>query len=372
VPLVAALLLVGLLAVPLTSYVRYISQPSSLPLSIRSIEWVRTHHGAWFVSTVERYYYSWTAPKKGGPALTALPHVGAGVAVAKVRHNVVAYLPPPIAPVVTPALKGEGVWRSTGALIGGAPPLLVTVFRPEPAYPRLLASVAWINTRLTQLALYPGRYQPPAGSPRGPMEVPQDQRRRLLATFNSGFQFADAHGGFVVNGHVYEPLIAGQGTLVMYRDGRVDVLSWSGGSSPGADVVLARQNLPLIVSAGQPNPKLGVARLWGATLGNAVRVWRSGVGIDARGNLIYLAAPSQTAASLAAALIHAGAVRAIELDINAEWPSFITYAQPGARSPQKLVPNVMQPATRYLTPDDRDFFAVFVRAAGAGFAVPFR
>src|SRR5450756_2927632 len=162
------------------------------------------------------------------------------------------------------------------------------------------------------------------------MQAPQGQRWRLLATFNSGFQFADAHGGFVVNGRTYEPLVAGQGTLVMYRDGHVDVLSWHGGTTAGPDVVVARQNLPLIVSDAQPNAKLGVPNLWGATLGNAVRVWRSGIGVDARGNLIYLAAPEQTAASLARALIHAGAVRAIELDINAEWSSFITYPRAGA------------------------------------------
>jgi len=67
--------------------------------------------------------------------------------------------------------------------------------------------------------------------------------------------------------------------------------------------VVARQNLPLIVSDAHPNAKLGVPSLWGATLGNAVRVWRSGIGVDARGNLISLAAPEQTAASLARALI---------------------------------------------------------------------
>ena len=66
------------------------------------------------------------------------------------------------------------------------------------------------------------------------------------------------------------------------------------------------------------------------TLGNAIRVWRSGVGIDRRGNLIYAAANDQTVGSLAAILIHAGAVRAMELDINTYWTSFITYRHPGA------------------------------------------
>ncbi|MBV9716904.1 MAG: hypothetical protein JOZ64_16130, partial [Solirubrobacterales bacterium] len=62
--------------------------------------------------------------------------------------------------------------------------------------------------------------------------------------------------------------------------------------------------------------------MWGATLGNAVRVWHSGVGLDARGNLLYGAADDQTAASLAEILQRAGAVRAMELDINSEWVTF--------------------------------------------------
>ena len=54
-------------------------------------------------------------------------------------------------------------------------------------------------------------------------------------------------------------------------------------------------------------------------------MWRSGVGVDRHGNLIYAAANDQTVGSLAAIIIRAGAVRAMELDINAYWTSFITY-----------------------------------------------
>jgi hypothetical protein len=37
----------------------------------------------------------------------------------------------------------------------------------------------------------------------------------------------------------------------------------------------------------------------------------------------------------------------------------------------KIVPNVQQPATRYLVPDDRDFFAVYRRLSGP-VTVPFK
>ena len=90
-------------------------------------------------------------------------------------------------------------------------------------------------------------------------------------------------------------------------------------------------------------------------------MWRSGIGIDRRGNLIYAAANYQTVHSLAEILIHAGAVRAMELDINSYWISFNTYGVPGAREPAKLLEETERPADRYLSPDDRDFFAVYER-----------
>jgi hypothetical protein len=64
----------------------------------------------------------------------------------------------------------------------------------------------------------------------------------------------------------------------------------------------------------------------GATLGGAPVVWRTGIGIDRSGRLVYVAAPDLTAAGLASILVRAGAVRAIEFDINPEWPTFDVYA----------------------------------------------
>ena len=83
--------------------------------------------------------------------------------------------------------------------------------------------------------------------------------------------------------------------------------------------------------------------------------------MDANGNLIYAAADNQTVASLAEILIRAGAVRAMELDINSYWVTFISYARSGAGDPSSLLPGMTRGPDRYLTPDDRDFFAVYLR-----------
>jgi hypothetical protein len=350
----------------LASFASTMLQASNSSFSIRSVEWLRDHGAAGLVSRVESIYYSLTAPSKGGPALRRLPHVGvAGGAQGGSSHVGVPaeYRPRRIAPLTRTPLPGEGAWVATRRHAGPRAPVLVSTFRSEPTeYPRLVAGVAWIDTAHTVVTLYPGRSEPAVELPgRGPMEVPSRLRGRLLATFNSGFKLADSNGGFAMNGHTYAPLRDGKATFVRYRDGRVDVLAWHDGSNAPGDIVFARQNLPLIVEGGRLNPNLSESGEWGATLGNAVRVWRSGIGIDRHGNLIYAAANDQTVGSLARILAHAGAVRAMELDINSYWVTFNSYGAPGANDPQKLLGEMDRPATRYLEADDRDFFAVFER-----------
>jgi hypothetical protein len=263
--------------------------------------------------------------------------------------------------ILRPALPGEGVWHAARRNAGANPPVLETTLRNQPEYPRVLVGVAWIDAKRATLALIPGRQEPAGEIPRGSMALPQANRGKLLATFNSAFKASDSGGGVALNGHTYAPLRDGQATLVGYRDGRFDVITWHGGSTAPSWVTFARQNLPLIVDGGRVNPQLNDSAEWGATLGNAVLVWRSAVGVDRRGNLMYAAGNDQTVRSLAQTLRHAGAVRAMELDINSYWVSFITYGAAGAHAPSNLLPDMPRSAYRYLEPDDRDFFAVYAR-----------
>ena len=87
------------------------------------------------------------------------------------------------------------------------------------------------------------------------------------------------------------------------------------------DVVSVRQNLDLLVDNGRPVPGLNAndTTQWGFTLGNAVYVWRSGIGVTADGALVYVGGPGLNITDLANLLVRAGAVRAMELDINTDW-----------------------------------------------------
>jgi hypothetical protein len=347
------------------SWVGAMSGPRNVGLGVATVEWVRSHGGNPIVSEIENAYYTLTAPAKGGPALKKLPQVGVADSEAEGRPVPQAYRPPPIQPLIHPVLKGEGKWHAAEAHAGVRPPVLLTTFRSDPEYPQFIAGVAWIDHTTTRLAYVPGLVEPPEIEQRGSGQVPPKRRQRLAATFNGGFPLETSFAGLVYRGKVVAPMVDGIATLVEYRDGRIDLVKWEHGERPGPRVWFAKQNLPPIVYEGRLNPDLSDGPEWGATVNNAVRVWRSGLGIDARGNLIYAAANYQTVGSLAEILQRAGAVRAMELDINEDWTSFITYRHPGAAEPSNLLPEMFRSPERYLTPDERDFFAVYRRGPSA-------
>jgi Phosphodiester glycosidase len=361
------------------SYSHWMLEPTSMTFSERSAEWVRNDvpFGNNIVDEGEALFY--TAPKTGGPQLKSLPTVGlkSGHSHKSDRkaHTTAAYSPPPIKPVFPHPLPGEGVWHPTGPQVDGGAPVLVTTYRPDTSYPQVVAYVAWFDHTRTEIGYYPGRYEPPVAAVRGPMMVPQDQRSRLLATFNGGFTYVDGSNGSADNGRTNEPLKDGNATLICYRNGRLAILKWSGGPDVGTNVAWARQSLAPIIWNGQLNPQLNTdpnSPQWGYTLGGTLRVWRTGVGIDKHGNLIYVAADDQTVISLAKILQHAGAVRAMEFDINPEWHTLITYTHGGhSLHPTMVGPNPMQSPDRYLVPDDRDFFAVYEPVPGP-VTVPFQ
>ena len=357
------------------SYANYMLMPTSETFTQRSAEWVRADvpFGNFIIDTAEHYTAS--APRKGGPGLKRLRSVGLSTARPLVKHaKHTNYTPPPIKPVFATPLPGEGVWHRTGPLVAGGPPVLVTSYRPSTVYPSIVAYVLWIDHTRTDLAYYPGRYEPPSAVARGPMMVPVDQRKRLLATFNGGFTHVDTNNGSAVNGHTNEPLIDGNATLVGYRNGTVNIVKWAGGPNAPANIAWARQSLTPILWNGKLNPELNTdpnSIQWGYTLGGVTFTPRTAVGIDAHGNAMFVVASDATVISLAQILKHIGAVRGMEYDINPEWHTMITYSHKNGLGPRMVEPQSQQSPDRYLTPEDRDFMAVFSKVPGP-VTVPFK
>ena len=362
-----------ILMVPLmVSYVGALTAPGNTSSGIRTIEWIKGHGGRGIVLTIERWWYEHHQPPIGGTVSTG-PLAGAAYSSDPVTGSPIPMknlpphtpLPKDIPPIAADPLPREGVWRPVGPTVDGLPTEEVAYMRPDTSHTSLTAGLAWMDTRLLDGVLVGGTQVPGGSWPWGG-KVPNSKRPSLAAAFNSGFLPADSNGGFYLDGRYQHELVDGGASMVFYRDGHVSVGAWGRDFTMSSDIVGVRQNIQLIVDNGAPVPELSndSYELWGATLGNAVMVWRSGVGVDKNGGLIYVSGPGLSITALARLLARAGCVRAMELDINTEWTSFIYYNHYGdSLSPQELLPEMFRSEFRYLTPDDRDFVAMFVRKA---------
>jgi hypothetical protein len=147
-----------------------------------------------------------------------------------------------------------------------------------------------------------------------------------VAAFAGGFLLKVSNGGYLSEGHLVAPLRVGAASLVIYRNGAATVGQWGRDVTMSGSVVAVRQNLTLLVDGGRPVVGLvpsDVSR-WGASLNAVPNTPRSGLGVTRTGALVYVSGP-MTITDLAGLLVRAGAVRAMVLDMNPEWPVFATY-----------------------------------------------
>jgi len=301
-------------------------------VSARFAEWLRGHGGGSLVNWAENTWYSHHPPPVGGkPAKGAIPRPTGTVrghsepSAPNVAHLVA---PTAITPIASPAVAGEGQWHPMGRLVDGLPAIYEAFVRPDAVHTSVVTGVAWMDTKLLSATLYSGSIIPGGGPWRDTAPVSTPAARTLVAAFNAGFLMSNAGGGYYTQGQTVRALRAGAASFVIYTDGTATVGQWGRDATMTPDVSSVRQNLDLVVDGGRPVPGLDAndTTRWGFTLGNRVYVWRSGVGVTADGALVYVAGPDLNITDLADVLVRAGAVRAMELDINTDWVNFSTYA----------------------------------------------
>jgi hypothetical protein len=183
----------------------------------------------------------------------------------------------------------------------------------------------------------------------------------LIAAVNGGFKLTYRDVGFSAGVHVAVPLKAGLASIVTYTDGTTDIGAWRAGVPSASKTVFSvLQNQRLLVDRGAAAANVSncIIACWGETIGSQTAVARSGLGITANGQLVWAAGEQLLPAELAGALITAGAVRAIELDINPDWVAGYLYVHHrGGPSPVPIVPGQLGIAGKLLEPDSRDFLA---------------
>lgn len=366
---VALLAALVILALPVGwSYAGALAAPGNDGVMARTVEWLRDNGGGGAVDWAERQWFGMNQPPEGGTpdAPIDLPQAVQGEHDSPAgKHPTPNHLTPP-APLVSPAVEpvpNEGVWRPT-ATVDGIPALYATEVRPDDTHTSLLVGVTWMDPNLLKFRQFPGA-KLPGGSWATPDEVPPDQQQDLVAAFNGGFRMEDSQGGFYLDGKAKPDLQDGIASLVIKRDGTPVVCQWGRDQQMAPDVASVRQNLSLLVDDAKPSPDIAdtSSKKWGVTLGNKIFDWRSGIGTTAQGALVWVGGPGLSVSTLADTLVRAGAVRAMELDINPDWVTFNLYnSTPGGVTGTRLLPNAKKPGDRYLSADSRDFVAAFARA----------
>jgi hypothetical protein len=336
-------------------------------VSARFAEWARSHGGNGLVNWVETIWYSHHQPKVGGKPPAGYLRVHGSHAKKDASSVVHLPAPVPVVPLASPALAGEGIWTPVGRTVDGVAAVYETRLRPDPVHTSLVVGIAWMDTDLLRAQLYSGSFIPGGGPFSHSAPITAQAATSLVAAFNAGFQMPAANGGYYTDGKILVPLRIGGASVVIRHNGAISVGQWGRDFSMSSDIQSVRQNLDLLVDGGKPVPSLNAADTtrWGATLGNRVYVWRSGLGVTADGALVYVGGPGLNITTLADLLVRAGAVRAMELDINTDWVHLVTYAPSSdqgmatAANGTDLLPDMVGAPGRYFQAWwARDFFTM--------------
>lgn len=227
-----------------------------------------------------------------------------------------------------------------------------------------------LRARTTLLRWHVGTIDPlNAHAPNVPRDAspsisPTEYEAGVLAAFNGGFKQAAKAGGSVVDGVTLQPLVKGKATIVIDRFGHWEMGVWGTSSFPttGFEPIAVRQNLTLLVDHGAITPLATTPRwmLWGDPWKGAPAQPRTGLGVDAQGNLIFVGTMEPVMpVTVAHALLAAGAVTGMQLDMNPYWP--VAGASFGVLHDAHghfgvVMPNSEHPTSVFFDGWQRDFF----------------
>jgi len=231
-------------------------------------------------------------------------------------------------------------------------------------------TVLRMRARTTLLRWHSGTQDPPTTTTlpydMGPhIDWASEGLAGVVAAFNGGFKKAAKAGGAISDGIALEPLVRGDMTIAINAQGHWEMGPWLAKGFPTKKfrAISFRQNLLPLVLKGVVAPTVTTNPMaWGDPLRHVLTQPRTGLGVDANGNLIFVASmtgvlPSQ----VGAALVSAGAVSGMELDMNPYWPIMGAASAPLHTQTGKFtlqLKDSQHSAGVFATGWQRDFFTV--------------
>jgi hypothetical protein len=267
---------------------------------------------------------------------------------------------------------GDGVWVPiVPDGVSAHPPLLAkTLVHPDQRRPWSAVAIVAIDLARVDLHLKAGQYVPIATEPEAqsihrPGLIPVEHQQSLIAAFNGGFKTTHGRLGMRADGVTLIRPRSFACTLARFEDGTVDLATWTGLMPRVTEIDWYRQTPRCLVEHGKRAEGLDNPHLadWGSAVSGSTIIRRSAIGIsEGHTTLFYALGESISAANIALALTHVGAVTVAQLDVNGTLPKFLTYDRvgPGRRlMPRGLIDTVTFTRDEYVRePAPRDFFYI--------------
>ncbi len=262
-------------------------------------------------------------------------------------------------------LVGEGVWHNIPLKIFPDQEVMAYTFvRPDSTRSFAIVSVVKLDTSVLTLGSVAGTVEPGGKVGKyGSGKVPKNivQSGNLIAAFDGGFQYRDGAYGMIVGKTTYLPLKNNLGTIVGYTNGTIKILNYVG-QDLGSNIAFIRQNGPMLIENSNITvTNVDSQQVWGRIVGADMFTWRSGIGVTAKGDLVFAAGNNLSPQTLAQALSMAGAVNAIQLDINPHWVRFNIFNSKGngLYDSAPLNKDMTDGSKEYLNGYQKDFFYVY-------------
>ncbi|MDT5316766.1 MAG: hypothetical protein QOE74_5786 [Mycobacterium sp.] len=329
-------------------YANVESVPGYAPWQDRASTLLRQIGFGGALDTYENWLYSRHAPSDTSPDVRGLMSTTTSVSAL----GGYPYLPP------LAATADGRRWHPVVRRPGERPMVYTALLQPDHFHRSVVVAAALIRSSAVKAHLVAGTAEPPGTG--SPGRIPPDRLPDVVAAFNSGFKMSAQPGGFYLDGNHVQDLVDGKASAVIDDHGTLTIGQWGRDVQMTPAIRAVRQNLALIVEKGRPVPGLdrNTDLRWGSSRNQLQYTWRSGLGVTAHGDLLYLAGDQLNLATLGAAMAQAGVVTGMELDIHSGLQFFSTWQGNGSGQPQprRLLPTMVGPAERFVQPDIRDFF----------------
>ena len=235
--------------------------------------------------------------------------------------------PPPLVPMHTPALKGEGKWVSfdndpfVGKNPGTPSPFVFSFIRTDRKRPYSQVFVTLWDPRQVELHPVSGTVEPKSATGEtGPGEVPRrpEVMGRLVGALNGGFQAMHGEFGMMAERVLYLPPKPFGATVAKLADGSTGFGTWPEAAPVPREIVSFRQNMTPLVVDEVANP---YKRHWwgGVPPGwtQESRTVRSAICMTREGFVGYFYGAAVDPDVLALAMVRARCQYGIHLDMNA-------------------------------------------------------